>query len=523
MALSVEQLTGIVNQAFQAMKPMHTYYQTLAENFYPERADFTTNISIDEEFANDLADSAPIQMRRDLGDSLSAMMRDGEWFKLGVGNEAGHEADQWLEWAQGRLYTLINDSKSNFTGATKEADHDFVTFGSPVISVERNRKADGILFRCWHLRDCSWWDDENGQVAGVVRNWKPTYRQMVDYFGDEVHADIKEKVKEKPFTKCRVVHAVVPSEMCREPEKYDNFPFVSFFIDMENKKIMEEIGVNHNMYVIPRFKRFPGTAFAYSPATSTALPDARTGQSMQFTLLEVAERMARPPLIGTEKAVRGDIDLSSDGVTWVDSEYDERLGEALRPLNVSGNGYPIGIDAQERTKASLQSSFYANRLSLPGVDHTMTATEVIERMKQYRRENLPLFQPIEEQYNGQLMDKAFDIAFTNGYLGSPQDIPESLMGSDIVFKFISPLSEAADEKAVAQLQAVSALVMDTKQHDPTVGANVNWDAAMRDAAKGSGAPDKWLRTEEEVQQSKQAAMVAQAAQAMPELMAGENE
>jgi hypothetical protein len=60
---------------------------------------------------------------------------------------------------------------------------------------------------------------------------------------------------------------------------------------------------------------------------------------MTLTLLEAGEKITNPPMIATQEAVRSDIDIAPGGVTWVDIEYDERLGSALRPITTRREGH----------------------------------------------------------------------------------------------------------------------------------------------------------------------------------------
>jgi hypothetical protein len=48
----------------------------------------------------------------------------------------------------------------------------------------------------------------------------------------------------------------------------------------------------------------PGLAYAYSPATVVALPDARLLQQMTLTLLEAGQKAVDPPLKATSEAIR---------------------------------------------------------------------------------------------------------------------------------------------------------------------------------------------------------------------------
>lgn len=510
------QVKSHANNLFTKHQPMMSLYQTLAEHFYPERADFTTTRNVGQELADSLVDSYPVLVRRDLGNSFNAMLRDGDWFSIGIDGNADHEGSSWLQHATRRLRKIMGRRESNFVRATKEGDHDYATFGQTVISIEMNKNNDGLLYRCWHLRDVAWFDDESGQVGGVVRRWKPTYYDLITTFGDKVHKNIIEKSKENPFKEANVTHLVLPSTMYGDDKILNKYPFVSIYIDNENDHIIEEVGINHRMYVVPRFQTVAGSQYAYSPATVVGLPDARALQAMTHTLLEAGERYARPPIIATQKVIRGDVDLAPDGITWVDSEYDEKMGAALRPLSQDRGGFPIGMEMRSDIKEVLASAFFLNKLSLPETNHDMTAYEVAERMKQFRRENLPLFAPIESEYNGQLCEISFSIAMDAGFFGSPMDIPESLKGQEVQFLFVSPLSRSEEEERANKFAQTSKLLGEAAQFDPNVVMNVNFDEALRDAVLGIGAPASWLSSEEEIEVKRQKQAMQQAAAMMAE-------
>lgn len=482
---------------------MLSLYQTLAENFYPERADFTTIRNVGTELADQLVASDPVLMRRDLGNSLSSMLRDGDWFKITTEEDRlDHEAKVWLEWATKRYKKLLYAKGANFVRSTKQGDHDYVTFGQCALSMERNRKADGLLVRNWHLRDMAWQDGVDGQTESVSRKWTPTNHDLIRYFGDKVHPKVTENVKDQPFGLTDIRHIVIPSELYGDDEMESKFDYVSIFIDVKNHQILEALGRNNAYYIIPRFQTISGSPYAYSPATVIGLPDARTFQAMTYTILEAGERYTRPPLIATQNVVRGDVNLSADGITWVDKDYDEKLGASLRPLQQDRGGFPIGLELKNSIIGVLSSAFYLNKISLPETSREMTAYEVQERMKQYRRENLPLFSPIEAEYNGAICEVGFDIAMQSGFMGSPYDIPKSLRGRDIEFRFESPLSQSQEEKKVAQFSETNRLLAEAAQTAPDLAMNVDFDTAFRDALGGSGAPTAWLKSTEFVQETR---------------------
>ncbi len=514
--LTPKQLTELVGKQFDIQNPMLTLYQILADHFYPERADFTHTRNVGAELSDLLVESYPVLCRRDLGNSFSSMLRDGEWFDIAVRRDTAQEEDEWLSFATNRLLGMFNDRSSNFIRSTKIGDHDYATFGQTVLSCELNKQANGLMFRAWHLKDCAWWEDVNGDVEGVLRKWNPTYRQLADYFGkDKLHYSVKEKIQDKPFETLKVTHIVMPSEMYGDP-KFKQYPYVSIQHDTENDHIIEEVGKWDKYYVVPRWQKVSGNPYAYSPSTTTALPDARSIQAMKHTMLEAGERYARPPLIGTQKAIRSDVDLSPDGVTWVDDEYDQRTGSALMPLKQDRGGFPIGLEMLMDAKQIINSSFYLNKISLPDTSREMTAYEVAERMKQYRRENLPLFEPLEYEYNGQLCELAFSIALKAGLITPQSEMPETLRGADVDFRFKSPLTATEEEEKTNRFNQVLQMATVTMEIDPEVVDNADLDMAFRDAILGTGAPPAWLKDPDEVVEERATRMQQQMMQAQLE-------
>lgn len=501
-------------------------WQTLADNFYPERADFTVTRNLGQELAVELIDSYPILSRRDMGDQLAAMLRDGEWFENGTTGTPDYDGRMWLQWSTQRLRSLFNNRKANFTRSTKQGDHDYITFGQCVISCTVNKDRSGLLFQNWHLRDCAWYEDASGSVCGLHRKWKPTLYQAIQAFGkDRLAPALVTASWRTPHAEANFVHILMPAEQYGDEKYIGRFKYVSIWLDLQNDHVIEEVGSNVFFYVVPRFQTIAGSQYAYSAATVVALPDARLIQAMTHTLLEAGERYTRPPMVARADVVRGDVDLAPDGITWVDKLYDERqFGAALAPLAQSMGGFPFGEEMRADIKETIASAFYLNKLTLPSVDHTMTAYEVQERMKQYRRETLPLFAPIEADYNGQLCEIAFEQAMNAGFLGSPMDIPDSLKGQDIQFKFNSPLSAADEEKKAQLFQQVSAMLGEIANiPQSSAGDQLNLEVAMRDAIQGIGAPQYWLASPKQVlakqqarAQQQQAALLAQAAGANPQ-------
>ncbi len=343
-------------------------------NFYPQRADFTTKRVIGTEFAIDLMTSYPLLAHRSLADTLGTMLRPTAkpWFHIRSADQRreGIEGRRWLEWAEDLQRRAMYDRRTNFVRSTKEGDADFAAFGQTAISVELNRNADGLLYRCWHLRDMAWAENEEGRIGQVYRKWKPTARTLVRLFGDKVSQTVKDVAAKDPFAEIDCRHFVVEADLY---DKKVNTPFTSVYYDAQHDTVLEDVGVYNSVYVIPRWQTVSGSQYAYSPAVVAALPEARLIQAISNTLLEAGEKYTNPPMIAVQEAIRSDIAIYAGGVTMVDAEYDERLGEVLRPLSQDRSGFPIGMELQRDSRAIISECFYLNKISMPQRAAEMTA------------------------------------------------------------------------------------------------------------------------------------------------------
>lgn len=509
---------------FENRSSLMTLWQEIAENFYPERATFTAMRVPGEDFASHLETSYPILARRDLGNQIGGMLRptNKEWFEMALRHEASVDLSgkSWLEWATKIQKKAMYDPRAMFTRATKEADHDWACFGQPVISVQMNMRENSLLYRNWHLKDVAWQEDDIGRIGTVYRRWKANALTINRFFPETVHRKVKEQLDTSvsgrdPYKEWDIYHCEVPAETYGNEGEWGDKPLVSVYYDVKNKHVLEEVGVYESEYVIPRWQTVSGSQYAFSPATIAALPDARLIQSVARVLLDASERAVDPPLVAVKEAIRSDISVYAGGITWVDSDYDERLGEVLREMK-SGANLPIGFEMQQDVRTMIAECFFLNKLSLPAPTPGMTAYEAGERVGEYIRQALPLFEPMETEYNGQLCEKSFNILMRNGAFGSMQNLPTSLQGADVSFRFESPMREATERVKGQKFVETRDMVAAAMEMDPSAQHVVDPVAALRDALDGIGSPAGWRRDEHSVQQ-----LVSQDAES--QAMAGEME
>jgi len=498
--MNIKNLVGTVMNLFGERMTYINLLQEIAENFYPERADFTIKRQQGNQFAGDLMTSYPQLTRRDLGDQIGSMLRptEKEWFKMKPEDEdrLDNEAERWLERTAKIQRRAMYARGAMFNRATKEADHDFAAFGQCVISCRVNKNADGLIHRNWHLRDVVWKENEEGKVGIIGRKWKPQARDLVSLF-KSVDPKVVACAEKDPFKTINCLHIICDADL------YDGAqtgkPYWSIYYDIENEHILEAVQVWNQEYVIARWQTVSGSQYAFSPATITALPDARLIQSMTYALLEAGEKAVNPPMIATIDAVRSDMSVYAGGVTWVDNEYDEKLGAALRPVTQDLRGLPFGEEMIRDSRIMISQAFYLNKLNLPQRAPEMTAYEVGQRVQEYIRGALPIFEPMESEYNGGLCEVDFDILMRNGAFGSPHDIPKSLQGADVIFEYTSPLHEAIDQQKGQKFIESGQMIAAAAAYDPSALHLIDTKTALRDALTSVGTPAIWLNSKEDVE------------------------
>ena len=517
------------DKLFDEKKNLHILWQEIAELVYPERADFTTVRHPGSEYSRGLMTSFPVLARRDLGNSFGAMLRPTakDWFRLRSNRPDANtlEEKQWFGFASEFVRNAMNDRNSHFRRATTEGDHDFATFGQTVISIEINRERHGMLYRCWHLRDCAWMENTSGEISTIYRKWKPTVTDLMKLFPKTVHPRIAEKQVKDPYARIDVLHCIIPSDeyaLMAECKKIPQ-PYISIYMDKENKHIMECVGSWTTHYIIPRWSTTSGSQYASSPATSTSLPDCRLIQEQARVLLESGEKAVNPPMIAVQEAIRSDVSVYAGGITWVDAEYDEKMGEVLRPMVQDQRGLSFGMEQIQDTRTQISDGFFLNKIALPPTDTSgnMTAYEVGQRVQEYIRHAMPLFEPMEEEYNGQLCETTLEILLRN----SPvllKSMPKTLSDSEYSFEFESPLHDAVEKIKVGQWMEAQQVLSGAVQIETSTRFIVDYGKAVRDTL-GAVVPADWLRSEGDVaDMAKKEAQQMQQQQILESMQQGAN-
>jgi hypothetical protein len=500
-----KELIDLGNRLFDGKQQIDSLCQEIAEQIYPYRADFTTTITPGWDYCAHLDDSFPVLLHRELSDSLSAMLRPRgkAWFRsttLDEDTDAEVENARFLEYVATTMRRKLYDPRSKFIRATKEGDRDYTAFGQCIISVEEAPGRDHLYMRSHHFRDCAWLENEIGEIDHLHRRDTMTARKMKLAFGESnLHESIKRACEKEPGKEFPIRIIVMPRD------EYDysggdkkqggkKLPFSICYVDVDNCKVLREGGLPDFPYVVPRWSTISGSPYAFSPAAMTALPDARMAQMLARILLEAGEKAVDPPLIGTEEAVK-EVNIAAGAISWIDYAYDEKLGEALRPLKIDGD-MRTGFAMRQDLRELLSKAFFIDKLSLPEAGGDMTAFEVARRLEEHVRNLLPLFEPIEVEYNTRLLDKTFSVLRNMGAFDFSA-MPDDLAGSDITWAFESPLQEATSRLLVTKGQETLTAVLQAREAGAIQVNPIYPEKIVKDIVRGINGPSTWRKSAQE--------------------------
>jgi hypothetical protein len=509
-----KELLDLGNHLFEKRKPKDSLDQEIAWQFCPDLAEFQSPLELGEDFAADRMDSFPEQVSRELSNQLGANLRPNgrQWFLSSTGDDefdADEANAQFLQYVGRTMRREMYRAKTGFVGATKELDRFYVNFGQGVMSIEESPvDRDHLFFRTYHIKDCVWLDNQLGQVDHLHRKVKMSARAMKRMFGEaRLHETIVKAAKKEPNREFELRYITMPTE------EYNSFgeeakvgkairlPFVCCVIDVENCCIIKEGGLPVFNYVVPRWQRLSGTQYAFSPATMTALADGRMAQMLSQILLESGEKAIDPPMIGKQEVVIGQPNIAAGGISWVDMDHDAKLTDALDVLKIDAD---MRVAFQMRTdlREMLSKSFFIDKLTLPETSlKEMTAFEVARRLEEHVRNLLPIFEPIQVEYNSRLLDIVFALLVNMKKIDFSR-MPDSLSEADTIWEFDTPIQTAESRLLVEQFLDTCNVLTVGAQTEAAVGqaggsAPIHFDKGLRDAVRGVGGPATWRKTQEE--------------------------
>jgi len=532
------------DERFSKRAQLDSFRHEVALNFAPWLAEWTSPLQWGEDFASHLVDGTPLLLARDYVNQIGAMLRPPgkQWFWRRTASEDLNNdpaARNYLDWRSRQTMRMIFDRKTGAQRSLKHADVFYGLFGDAVVSIDTDDVLETLRINSFHTKDCVWAMGPENKPDVLTRKEWVSARNLMKKFrqsGDKLHEKVREAYDKQPDRTFEIRHEVLPAD---EYEPYKRFKalrpaqrasFASVWIDVENKCVIRERTTPTFRYVIPASLRMPNGPYGLSMATVIALPDARLIQQQALAILEAAEKNIDPPLIAMDgDTIRGDIDLSRNGITWIDRAYDDRNGAPLVPLEL-GKNFQLGIDSLVRTEMQITRAFHLDVLRMPDTRGTKSVEEIQFRIDEYVRSALPLFAPMQAEYNEAMLFEVDAVAEALGVF--PRDeMPDMLKreGDDVNYAWDNPLTDMMERQKsqeVAEIaqHAQAVLALEQAAMESKALRRFNTERMAIEPAVGLGGARYLLSDEEmedkseEMDQAKQQRQMIEAAPNMAQII-----
>ena len=389
------------------------------------------------------ADSADI-MAAGLLSGLSSPSRP--WLRL---TTMDHDLDetpdvkQWLADLQQAM--LLQFAKSEVYNSLHRSYLELTAFGTACSIIQAHPEN---VIDMLNLSIGEYWlaCDPYGRVDTVFRKISMTAKQMGQRFGiDAVSNDVRSSLKDNPFARKTVIHAVVP-RVERDIFKADklNKPFASIYWEegRESDPPLEESGFDEFPALCPRWLITGGSVYGRGPGAK-ALSASKSLQRLQNRLATLTDYLTNPPVQFPTKH-RAFLDMYRPGGRI---PVDPGDNEAIRTAwDVRTD--PSLIDALiERRRQEIQRYFKVNIFQMIAAtqESQRTATE-IEALNQ---EKIMVMGPILERLHTELLDPLVSNAFALMVKANRiPPAPEALHGKPLSIEYISVLAEQQKASSV---------------------------------------------------------------------------
>lgn len=400
---------------------------------------------------------------------------------------------KWCESVRDEVFSMRYSSHSNFTGNLNEATMDYGAFGTGTLMLE-DKPGSPPNYRSCGLHNTFHCEGENGKINRTFRKLQYKPYQAIEKFGaNNLPEIIIKSLDTKPNEKFNFWHRTQPRKYVqpgiRGPE---GMAFESVYVSENEKKLVEQGGYRTFPYAVMRGPRSKNEIYGRSPAL-TVLADIKMKNEMARSTLRATHRMTEPTLLLADDAALAPFSLrpghrnkgylSEDGTELAKQmKWEGDLNAALKML--------------EMTDIVIKDAFLMRVFELMLTNPNMTATEVLERLRERGVLLTPAGGQIQNEFLGALAEREIDILSARGKL---DEMPELLLryGGKIELTDNSPLGRAQRAGAAIGFSRTVEQIIPLAQVDPTLMQRFKAEDMLPELAEIHGMPLNWLYTNDE--------------------------
>lgn len=426
---------------------------------------------------------------------------------------------QWLELATDTLFRHRYAPRSGFPAQYHECCKSAVVFGPMGTFLEDHH--EGMRYHPLSLSNTYLLTDSQGRVNGAVRVLEFTAQQLADKFGasklpDKVRDHALSTDQAKRLRKWKLVHVV---EEMPSRQAVTEWKFSGRYTLEEQKVVLEERGFRELPIAAARYSTLPGEKYGRSLAM-TILPTIKGLQAMVRDYIKGLHKQVDPPLIANDDDGVMTAIKAQPGKVTVGGVSAEGKPLVL-PFGVPG-ALDWAYQGIQDHRTQINDAFLTSLFQILAADPSsrqQTAYEVSVREVEKASLLSPATDRIMDEYFGSLVPRELSILMQAGYL---PPMPEEMLGreSEIKVTHTGELARAQSADEILGIQRTLEALPLFAQFDPAAPKRIKLDEMLGHFAEGTGLPAKYVRSDDEMAEQREAEEQQQAIAAAAEMAPG---
>jgi hypothetical protein len=482
------------------------YWQSLHDYFYIEGSDISSVSSPGSELnVNNLWDSTTLDCADVLASGFMNYLtpQTSKWFRLRSKNPAHAEnkaiGDFLSDVSDELIYTL---SHSNFYDEILPAYKSSGVYGTSIILAEEDME-DDVRFLNLPIKQVCIVDDARGRACEFYIEFEYTAFQAETRWGKEKLSEEMKKEAESRSEKKHLFLLFIGKRSARDVRKDNraNMQVEALWIDVENKKTMDEGGYNEFPCFAHRFDKRPFMPWGYSPAMKS-LPFARLLNAIAKTDLRRAMKETDPAMAAPDNAFIMPMNMNPRGINYYKKDaLGSNPANSVFPLGGYGNPQTGLEKIQYYTNSVRSLMFYDVFLAFNSLDKQMNNPEVMERIN----EKMTMMGGAVgrwTQVDSQIIARLIGILSRRGKL--PEMPDEMADDPNYEIDYVSRLAQAQKSSELNALNIGLTTIAQMAQFMPDVLDKVDPDKVVDETWSITGAPIRVLRDDSEIAKIREA-------------------
>ena len=523
----MNELTTLIIQRFQQIRPMRQvwdgHWQDIKELVRCDTSDFNRKTVQGYRRYDLVYNGTAIDACEELASGLHAYLSSPteRWFELGLDLQGSRnkiatalavaedpEALAWLDMVSDAIYDCYTDPATNFNPSLHEAYLDLASFGTAIMCQEWDADNQQLVFKDFPLAECYFLENNCGHVDSLFRYFEWDGRKIQQEFTPEelkkapklLQEIEKGKGQNKLF---KLIHHVCP----RTDRQYGSalakeMPFASYYICETTQELIRESGYSDFPYHVSRWIKLGGETYGRGPAMK-CLPDIKSLQAMEKTILKAGQKAVDPPLVVPDDGFMLPIKTSPGSLI-----FKEAGTEKIESLDFKGN-VQFGHEEIARKEEYIRKCFYSEWLKRFKKNTEQTATEVQDDRDEMLRFLAPMLGRQQTELLGPMLQRTYNILHAHGKI---PPAPQILQKKTLKVIYINPAARAQQGVKADRISRFLQDVIPMAQTDQGVLDNIDMDKMLEVYAKARGVPRSVLRPSQQVAALRQQRQKAQAMQ-----------